>query len=195
MQFCWDTYNALDPGLAFAGQYRDSESGLCYNRFRYYDPDGGCYISPDPIGVLGGESNYGYVHNPVGWVDPLGLTSCQLSAAMERNGTPRPANSAAHHIVPETAKGAQPARKILEDHGIDINGPANGVFLPNRNNTDGLSGILHNGKHPDKYIDAINERIIDADRIGGKQGVLNELSDIRNILSSAKLDASWYNIL
>ncbi|ROP59946.1 RHS repeat-associated protein [Enterobacter sp. BIGb0383] len=67
-----------DPGLGFAGQYRDSESGLCYNRFRYYDPDGGCYISPDPIGVLGGESNYGYVHNPVGWVDPFGLAGCPL---------------------------------------------------------------------------------------------------------------------
>ncbi|MEI7348165.1 RHS repeat-associated core domain-containing protein, partial [Dickeya chrysanthemi] len=39
-----------DPGLAFAGQLRDSESGLCYNRFRYYDPAGGCYVSPDPIG-------------------------------------------------------------------------------------------------------------------------------------------------
>ncbi|WP_234991546.1 RHS repeat-associated core domain-containing protein, partial [Pectobacterium actinidiae] len=34
-----------DPGLAFAGQYRDTESGLCYNRFRYYDPAGGCYVS------------------------------------------------------------------------------------------------------------------------------------------------------
>jgi len=66
----------VDPGLAFAGQYRDSESGLCYNRFRYYDPDGAQYISPDPIGVLGGERNYAYVHNPVGWVDPLGLAGC-----------------------------------------------------------------------------------------------------------------------
>ncbi|MCL6362608.1 type IV secretion protein Rhs, partial [Pectobacterium polaris] len=65
-----------DPGLAFAGQYRDTESGLCYNRFRYYDPTGGCYISPDPIGVLGGESNYGYVHNPACWVDPFGLAGC-----------------------------------------------------------------------------------------------------------------------
>ncbi|WP_433915661.1 RHS repeat domain-containing protein [Pectobacterium polaris] len=66
-----------DPGLAFAGQYRDTESGLCYNRFRYYDPTGGCYVSPDPIGVLGGESNYGYVQNPICWVDPLGLAGCE----------------------------------------------------------------------------------------------------------------------
>ncbi|MFP1734159.1 RHS repeat-associated core domain-containing protein, partial [Lonsdalea quercina] len=67
---------SADPGLAFAGQLRDSESGLCYNRFRYYDPAGGGYISPDPIGVLGGESNYGYVQNPNTWVDPLGLSKC-----------------------------------------------------------------------------------------------------------------------
>ena len=77
--------DALDPGLAFAGQYRDSESGLCYNRFRYYDPDGGCYISPDPIGVLGGESNYGYVHNPVGWVDPFGLAGCSSKGFNKRD--------------------------------------------------------------------------------------------------------------
>ena len=133
--------------------------------------------------------------NPLGWVDPLGLTSCQLSAAMVKDGTPRPVNSAAHHIVPETAKGAQPARKILEDHGIDINGPGNGVFLPNRNNTDGLSGILHNGKHPDKYMEAINDRIINANNLGGKQGVLNEFSNIKDILSSANRNASWYDIL
>ncbi|MFP1764035.1 RHS repeat-associated core domain-containing protein, partial [Lonsdalea quercina] len=67
---------SADPELAFAGQLRDSESGLCYNRFRYYDPAGGGYISPDPIGVLGGESNYGYVHNPKTWIDPLGLAKC-----------------------------------------------------------------------------------------------------------------------
>ncbi|WP_261850215.1 RHS repeat-associated core domain-containing protein, partial [Pectobacterium araliae] len=51
-------------------------SGLCYNRFRYYDPSGGCYVSPDPIGIAGGESNYGYVPNPVCWVDPFGLAKC-----------------------------------------------------------------------------------------------------------------------
>ncbi|MFP1767806.1 RHS repeat domain-containing protein, partial [Lonsdalea quercina] len=59
-------------------------SGLCYNRFRYYDPAGGGYISPDPIGVLGGESNYGYVYNPLTWADPYGLAACPMR---EVNGT------------------------------------------------------------------------------------------------------------
>ncbi|XWR56576.1 RHS repeat-associated core domain-containing protein [Dickeya zeae] len=69
--------------MAFAGQLRDSESGLCYNRFRYYDPTGGCYVSPDPLSILGGEQNYAYVHNPVGWVDPFGLAGC---ASVDKDG-------------------------------------------------------------------------------------------------------------
>ncbi|WP_325984376.1 AHH domain-containing protein [Providencia stuartii] len=111
-------------------------------------------------------------------------------------GTPRPANSAAHHIVGDTSKGAKPARDILKKHGIDIDDASNGVFLPNKNNIDeSLSGIKHNGRHPSNYIDAVNERIIQADLTGGKQGVLDELSNIRNILSSSSRDASWYKIL
>ncbi|WP_416054401.1 RHS repeat-associated core domain-containing protein [Pectobacterium carotovorum] len=78
------TEDPADPGLAFAGQYRDTESGLCYNRFRYYDPTGGCYVSPDPIGVLGGENNYGYVHNPMDWVDPFGLAECSKELAQRK---------------------------------------------------------------------------------------------------------------
>ncbi|NVB39199.1 hypothetical protein G6O69_15255 [Pseudenhygromyxa sp. WMMC2535] len=31
-----------------------------YNRWRYYDPNMGGYISPDPLGLLGGLRPYGY---------------------------------------------------------------------------------------------------------------------------------------
>ena len=55
----------------------DDESGLAYNRFRYYDPSSGTYLTSDPIGLLGGETPYAYVHNPMGWVDPFGLASCR----------------------------------------------------------------------------------------------------------------------
>ncbi|MDE9463414.1 PAAR domain-containing protein [Xenorhabdus bovienii] len=65
---------ALNPGNQFAGQWLDDESGLVYNRFRYYSPVAGCYLTPDPIKLAGGENLYAYVPNPTGWVDPLGLS-------------------------------------------------------------------------------------------------------------------------
>ena len=45
----------------YQGQYEDAETGLYYNRFRYYDPKAGSYISQDPIGLAGGNPTlYGY---------------------------------------------------------------------------------------------------------------------------------------
>ena len=62
--------------LRFPGQYEDEESGLFYNRYRYYDSEIGQYVSPDPIGLAGGVNPYGYVSNPLSWIDPLGLACC-----------------------------------------------------------------------------------------------------------------------
>ncbi|MDP9033562.1 MAG: DUF6531 domain-containing protein [Myxococcota bacterium] len=58
------------------GQYEDEETGLYYNRFRYYDPRTGTYPNTDPIGLRGGTHTYAYVRNPLRWIDPLGLASC-----------------------------------------------------------------------------------------------------------------------
>ena len=65
---------APDPcPIGFQGQWHDPDTGLCYNRHRHYDPLVGEYASPDPIGLEGGLRPQGYVHQPTGWVDPLGL--------------------------------------------------------------------------------------------------------------------------
>jgi len=64
----------IEQTIRFQGQHYDGETGLHYNRFRYYDPDIGKFISQDPIGLSGGHNLYQYVRNPTGWVDPLGLT-------------------------------------------------------------------------------------------------------------------------
>ncbi|SMS01155.1 Putative deoxyribonuclease RhsC [Vibrio mangrovi] len=61
--------------LRFQGQYYDEETGLHYNRHRYYSPNTGRFITVDPIGLAGGLNNYQYVKNPTGWIDPLGLMS------------------------------------------------------------------------------------------------------------------------
>nr|WP_238399302.1 RHS repeat-associated core domain-containing protein [Photorhabdus bodei] len=81
----------LDPGLRFAGQIFDEESGLFYNRFRYYLPEGCCYLSADPLGLNGGPNPYAYVHNPANWIDPLGLSS-------KKCGTGEYKDVGGHHI-------------------------------------------------------------------------------------------------
>jgi RHS repeat-associated protein len=69
------TEDYLDQPLRFQGQYFDGESGLHYNRHRYYDPRLGRYLTPDPVKLAGGINQYQYTPNPTGWVDPLGLSS------------------------------------------------------------------------------------------------------------------------
>ncbi|MDH6214202.1 DUF6531 domain-containing protein [Streptomyces pseudovenezuelae] len=64
---------SADCPLRFPGQYHDAETGLNYNCQRYYAPDAGRYISPDPLGLEAGPDNYGYVPNPLAFLDPLGL--------------------------------------------------------------------------------------------------------------------------
>jgi RHS repeat-associated protein len=63
-----------DQKIRFPGQYEDIETGLHYNRYRYYDPTSARYISKDPIGLTGGINPNAYAPNPNEWIDPLGLT-------------------------------------------------------------------------------------------------------------------------
>ncbi len=64
----------VEQPLRFQGQYEDAETGLFYNRHRYYDPDQARYITQDPIGLAGGNNLYQYAPNATAWIDPLGLS-------------------------------------------------------------------------------------------------------------------------
>jgi len=56
------------------GQYEDEETGLYYNRFRYYDPESGEYVSQDPIRLKSELLNfYFYVNDSNKAIDPFGL--------------------------------------------------------------------------------------------------------------------------
>ncbi|MGS7252893.1 RHS repeat-associated core domain-containing protein, partial [Pseudomonas anuradhapurensis] len=69
----WAKQVGLTNPIRFQGQYHDHETGLHYNRYRYYDPRVGRFVSQDPISYLGGLNLYQYVPNPIDWVDPWGL--------------------------------------------------------------------------------------------------------------------------
>jgi len=63
----------VTQNIRLPGQQYDEESGLHYNRHRYYEPLQGRYIKQDPIGLTGGWNPYQYPLNPVTNIDPLGL--------------------------------------------------------------------------------------------------------------------------
>lgn len=67
-------WGAVRQPFRFPGQYFDEESGLHYNRARYYSPLLGRYLSRDPVELVGGVNFYVYAGNdPINNSDPLGL--------------------------------------------------------------------------------------------------------------------------
>ncbi len=125
--------------LRYQGQLYDAETGLYYNRHRYYDAESGQYLSPDPIGLLGGRRPQGYVHNPLEWVDPLGLTPKEggkdktdesyknRSLPRDKHGNPVPDVDAPH-----TQLGMKKGRKGDYLQGREWGYDDNGKLVPKR---------------------------------------------------------------
>ena len=94
----------------YQGQYEDVETGLYYNRFRYYSPQMGMYISSDPIGLVGNNPTlYGYVQDVNTWLDPFGLDCTQKVAQL-----PKLKGKTVSHI-----------QKILQENGFSLRNPTN----------------------------------------------------------------------
>ncbi|AQR68105.1 hypothetical protein BZG29_06885 [Janthinobacterium sp. LM6] len=126
--------------LRFQGQYEDGETGLFYNRNRYYEPNCGRYVSQDPIGLSGGLNGYAYAQNPIYWNDPLGLAKCKviISAADEIRNLP-----ALHNMLPSKI------RNILRNRGYTMVG--------SRNNATGsnTAGQVWTKNLPDGYTASV----------------------------------------
>jgi RHS repeat-associated protein len=65
--------SVIELNLRYPGHYFDPETGLHSNRWRYYSPELGRYIQPDPIGIDGGANVYAYAARPLIEVDLDGL--------------------------------------------------------------------------------------------------------------------------
>ncbi|MCW8379504.1 DUF6531 domain-containing protein [Streptomyces justiciae] len=78
--------------LRFPGQYHDVETGHHYNLHRHYDPETGRYLSPDPLGLSAAPNPDTYVHDPLTWSDPYGLSPYQpirvRAGQQVKKGTP-----------------------------------------------------------------------------------------------------------
>ena len=122
--------------LRFQGQYEDGETGLFYNRFRYYDPDAGLYISPDPLGLEGGLRPFGYGINPTRWIDPLGLAlfivdpSGQCAVLGTKTELGNMGVTDGHHIVQDAAVRDLPGYSNEGAPCIGLPGPSNSLAAP-----------------------------------------------------------------
>ncbi len=84
----------------YQGQMHDIDTGLYYNRYRYFDPETGQYTQQDPIGLAGGNPTlYGYVNDPNILIDPFGLRKVDLSGS---DSTGRPLKSSNYSVWFET---------------------------------------------------------------------------------------------
>ena len=59
--------------IRLPGQFEDEFTGIVQNRFREYCPQLGRYCSPDPLGIRASANSFFYTHNPLDYLDPLGL--------------------------------------------------------------------------------------------------------------------------
>ena len=79
----WATTNSTKLiDATFWRGYRIDPTGLYWMGARYYDPQGGRFISPDPLGHAASEDLYSYAGgDPVNYVDPLGLAPQETGPA------------------------------------------------------------------------------------------------------------------
>ncbi|HED3891637.1 TPA: RHS repeat-associated core domain-containing protein, partial [Morganella morganii] len=163
--------NYTDCHFRFAGQYEDTETGLYYNRFRYYDKDTGQYISPDPIGLEGGFNPYGYVHCPVGWVDPFGLSGTSKLNAFQNANFPDPEKLTLHFKkhggefrATSEAEYLQIGRDIMEKgHKTEyyykrLDQHRTGYVMYMGNTKQGLAKIAFVGVNPEGQIATIHTK-------------------------------------
>lgn len=150
----------IENPIRLPGQYEDKETGLYYNRFRYYHPDDGCYLNKDPIGLLGGFNLYDYPQNPITWFDPLGLNSTLLN---KRLGGEIGDKLSAHHVIPVAVWDRNSA--FLEEVGLSgrRDSVENGILIPGSEDAykNGLGkgmNVYHSSKH-DIYSAEVEEHL------------------------------------
>ncbi len=177
-----------DPGLLYAGQWQDAESGLCYNRFRYYEPETGMYLVSDPLGLQGGEQTYRYVPNPLGYVDPLGLAVCpklyEIYKGLRAQGfNPAEARDLAKWFNSSWGKADVYLRSAIGSGKIDYVGISRNVlnrYPQGKYDLELLTRLT--GQLPRNQARAIEQAIINAKRGNGFTNIQNSIDPAKDIL-------------
>ena len=114
-----DEYDQEMKSFLYQGQYYDFETKLAYNRFRYYSPETGGYISQDPIRLSGNNPNlYAYVGDSNWKIDIFGLSEAyevDTYGNLQKNDVTN--NKLGNHHAPQKAL----AKIIIKGYPQDTN--------------------------------------------------------------------------
>ena len=170
----------------YQGQYYDEEIGLAYNRFRYYSPESGTYISQDPIRLAGGLAFYGYVMDCNGWIDPWGLSSAALRRNLEASYGD---NKQAQHLIPEEVWNDTDNTKFFNDIGLGDgrDKKENGLMIWDNEKmaTANNKKYYHRGSHADYSLQVgfeVRDIKLRYNIYGDKDLARKEISELQNRL-------------
>lgn len=110
----------------YQGQYEDEETNLYYNRFRYYNPNNGNYLSQDPIKLKGGGRLYSYARDVNTSIDIFGLDRDHIIFLSDGGGVipPQTTNSEnLHGVFTIDATGSYVKDREALANKIGINDP------------------------------------------------------------------------
>ena len=152
------------PGsLRFAGQRADALTGLSYQRFRYYAPDLGLFMTPDPLGLLGSPYDIGFVANATYCVDPLGLNTVIIQgpeAPGDQAGAASMADAAAYDNANIPGSTVVPWSAVTPGSGVLSN--ADNVII----DAHGLPGQVLLGSGSGPLETTADPRLLDGTTIG-----------------------------
>ncbi len=169
------------PGLLYAGQWQDTESGLCYNRFRYYEPETGMYLVSDPLGLAASSkisSLMDYigdgrrVSGHTGFLDGVRLSRSQINniaKEMEKLGI---------KVIRKADKYLPPNARAAFDYGL------RNIYL--RKNAT-LYEVYHEVIHAKQFAKIGREAYEALGRLSREEHVLNEILKSKNLFNEAEI--------
>jgi RHS repeat-associated protein len=108
--------------LRFPGHYHDPETGLHYNRFRYYSPEMARYLQSDPAGQEGGINVYAYPVNPLIGADIDGLRVKGAGSKSGKKGKSGPAGANVRCPEGGTHSSRRAVDRMLREGTLAIHG-------------------------------------------------------------------------
>jgi len=190
----------LTLNLRLPGQYFDRETGLHYNRARYYDPALGQYLSPDPLGTPDGPNPYAYVaFNPLRYVDPDGLILFAFDGTNNSNPPPGVddfSNVYKFFMAYDISDTAENGDRKWYMNGIGRDDPESGIsanFFDQYDGNTGRARVDYMLGQLDDYVrskDVSDGQMINVDIVGfSRGGALAR--DFANRVASRLSEMAW----